>query len=108
MLQVSRACSIDDHGHRTVVDERYFHVRGKHASLHMNATVCDEIGVSPIESIGKIGVTGGGERGTPPFAAVAQQCELADHKCGTADVDQRAIHLALVVWEDSKFDGFVG
>ena len=100
----SQVCCVDPQRHRAVVHQRHVHVCAKHAGRHFDAErphARDEFVVQPL---GKLRRRGVGEARPPAFAAIAEERELAHDQHRPADFDERAIHLAVVIFEHPQTD----
>ena len=78
------------------------HVRAEDAALRRQALFGEQVEKALVEVLGNWGRGGLDEAGAAAFAAVAVQGELRDGEHAAADVENRAVHLALVVGEDAQ------
>ena len=78
------------------------HVRAEDAALGRQALFGEQGEKALVEALGDLGRGGLDEAGTAALAAVAVQGKLRDGEHAAADVEHRAIHLALVVGKDAQ------
>src|SRR5687768_16297383 len=83
-------------------------MRLESAGCDFQARRAQPVGKILIKPVGRFRRSRIRKRRAIAFAAVAVQSELGDHEDFAAAVDDRAVHLALVVFEDAKLPNFVG
>src|SRR5208282_1868688 len=98
----SRLPAIQEKRHGSIVDERDLHHRAKDSGGDLKSGGQEQVCKPLVEALGKGGLGGGGETGAATGPAIGQQCELADHKDPTSDVQHAPVHLALIVLEGAK------
>lgn len=94
--------------HGSVVNQRYFHVRPEPAGGDLQARFAQPFGEMLIEPLGCRRRRGLREGRPIAFAAIAIQSELGNDQDFAAVVDDRAVHLALVVFKDAETLNFIG
>lgn len=92
----------------TVIDQRHFHVSGEDSLPDNDAGGRNLVGVILIESPCQSRLGGVRERRPASFSTVRQKSELTDDQRFATDIDQRSIHLAVVVGKDSHPDRLFG
>ena len=78
------------------------HVGTEDAALGRQTLCGEQVEKALVEALGDRGWGGLDEAGAAAFAAVAVQGKLRDGEHAAANVEHRAIHLALVVGEDAQ------
>ena len=82
------------------------HVGAEDAALGRQALFGEQVEKAFVEALGDRRWSGLDEAGAAAFAAIAVQGKLRDGEHAAADVEHRAIHLALVVGEDAQIRAF--
>ena len=82
----SRTSQLEQHRHRTVVDEFDLHVRAEDTGLHICAQSSQRVGERGHQRLGDGAGRRGVPRGSSPLGGVGVQRELTDHQDGRSDV----------------------
>lgn len=99
---------IDHEGHRPIVDQGDLHVGLKNPAFDVHSHRSDLIAKKLVEFSSLFGHRGSIETGPASFSAVAGQSELRDDEDLACEVQDRAIHLALIIGEGPQVDGLLG
>ena len=96
--------SFDEEGNRTVIDERNLHVCLKDPLFDRNTEGSSMFAERKIEFLGLIWRCSVIKTGPPTALAIAVEGELADDQQLALDIDDRPVHLPLIVSESSQMD----
>ena len=99
---------IDYEGHRPIVDQGDLHVGLKNPAFDAHSQRSDLIAKKLVEFSSLFGHRGSIETGPASFSAVAGQGELRDDENLTCEIQDRAVHLALIVGKGSQVNGLFG
>src|SRR4051812_6790832 len=108
MVTSEQLPGVEQQRHRAFVDDAHPHGGPKDAFRQLNAALPDEAAEFRVERLGHLGARRFGESRPVPLAGVSEQRELRDREHGAAHVEDRAVHLALVVLEDAQVHDLAG
>ena len=99
---------IDHESYRPIVDQGDLHVGLKNPAFDGHSHRSDLIAKKVVEFSGFVGQRCAIKTGPASFSAVAGQGELRDDEDLACEVQDRSVHLALIIAEGSQVDGLLG
>ncbi len=93
---------VEEHGHRAAITELYLHHAAEPAGLDRRAEIPASGREVVAELLRPLRLHGGGEGGASPLTAIAQQGELADHQQRPVHVEERTVHVLMIILEDAE------